>query len=286
MGRAHSISHSHRTSNFRLLAQNDKQTNRGQGRSQCFHRKEHAVEVINTCIGLELHGKLTALPDSYLMYSLASSHLDNHFQISGRCSCGVLCRWLADISQTWCLMVVHTQMEVVLHAVTHCHDTEYNVPDSCSTSVPHAPLQTLAQTYAPRKGFFQSILPGTIPTGHQLLSPVPVPLVVSRRISLFLPCERHLWRPQVPIPMSESSSSRSLMYRSPCGHDLNFRPIYWHACHREVSWIREKIISLPLGLQPREEELTGAARFAIEIVLTLGGTKVDTLLRMTNDILS
>lgn len=41
-----------------------------------------------------------------------------------------------------------------------------------------------------------------------------------------------------------------------------------------------------MGLQPMKEESADVARRAIEIDLTLGGTKVDTLLRMTNDILS
>lgn len=53
-----------------------------------------------------------------------------------------------------------------------------------------------------------------------------------------------------------------------------------------VPRISKESMILPLGLQPIEQKSAEAEDRRVEIVLTLGGTKVDTLLRMTNDILS
>lgn len=70
--------------------------------------------------------------DAYIQFCFVPS--SQQIQLNERCSCDVLCHWLAHIFSQ-CLWIVHTQMEVVLHAVAQCHDTKDSVPDSYSMSV-------------------------------------------------------------------------------------------------------------------------------------------------------
>jgi hypothetical protein len=128
--------------------------------------------------------------------------------INEHCSCDVLtqnCQSKACRNQAF--LVARTQMEIVLHTVSHRHDSEDDMPDSyhhiLASRFPFA-APYREQTYELLKGSFRNILLDTSPAVHSMLALALTLWVVSRRIWLFSPCGRHFWRLQDPVLLCQA----------------------------------------------------------------------------------